>query len=262
MTVRRRVQLAVLGISLVVAGVAVVAQVQFPFRGGRGRGEPIPDSLHVPYDGRFAFVRLRYASNFGGFGFRREPPWSHDYPRGERNFMKILKEITYLTPHLTESNILTLDDPELFNFPVAYMCEPGFWTLTEPEAAAFRAYLLKGGFAIFDDFRGSDWDNFEEQIRTVLPDARFVELDATHPIFHSFFEINSLEFVQYYDRGTPIFYGVFEDNDPKKRLMLIANYNNDISEYWEFSDTGFVPIDLSNEAYKFGVNYIVYGMTH
>ena len=55
---------------------------------------------------------------------------------------------------------------------------------------------------------------------------------------------------------------MFEDNDPAKRLQLVANYNNDLGEYWEFSDTGWVPIDLSNEAYKFGVNYIVYGMTH
>ena len=258
MSLRR---LLLMGLALAVGSV-VAAQVQLPFR-GRGRNrEPIPESAHVPYDGQFAFVRLRYASNLGGFGFRREPPWSHDYPRGERNFMKILKEVPYLTPHLNESNILTLDDPELFNFPVAYMCEPGYWTLTDAEAAGFGAYLKKGGLAIFDDFRGSDWENFEQQIRTVLPDARLVELDATHPIFHSFFEINSLEFVQYYDSGTPLFMGVFEDNDPKKRLLLIANYNNDISEYWEFSDTGFVPIDLSNEAYKFGVNYIVYGMTH
>ena len=60
----------------------------------------------------------------------------------------------------------------------------------------------------------------------------------------------------------PAWYGVFEDNDPAKRLLLVANDNNDLGEYWEFSDTGWVPIDLSNEAYKFGVNYIIYGMTH
>ena len=44
--------------------------------------------------------------------------------------------------------------------------------------------------------------------------------------------------------------------------MIMANLNNDISEYWEWSDTGFLPIELSNEASKLGVNYIVYGMTH
>ena len=58
------------------------------------------------------------------------------------------------------------------------------------------------------------------------------------------------------------FYGVYEDNDPNARLMLVANYNNDIGEYWEYSDTGWLPIDLSNEAYKFGVNYVLYAMTH
>jgi hypothetical protein len=142
------------------------------------------------------------------------------------------------------------------------MSEPGFWTLSDKEAEGLRAYLHKGGFVIFDDFRGWDLDNFQAQIRRALPESRLVELDATHPIFHSFFEINSLEFVQYYDRGKPVFYGIFEDNDPKKRLMVIANYNNDLGEYWEFSDTGFVPIDLSNEAYKYAVNYMIYAMTH
>ncbi len=61
---------------------------------------------------------------------------------------------------------------------------------------------------------------------------------------------------------TPSYWGLFEDNDPKKRLMVIADVNNDISEYWEFSGTGVYIVDLSNEAYKFGVNYVMYGLTH
>ena len=226
----------------------------------------------VAYDGRFTFARLRYSetADFGGGRFRgrgrgQGPPWSHDYPRAERNFMKILEEITTLTPYTGEAGgtILDIGSPELFKFPVAYMAEAGFWTQTDEEAANLRAYLTKGGFIIFDDFRGGDWDNFEAQMRRVLPDARFVGLDVSHPIFHSFFDIATLNFTQFYGRELPAqFIGVFEDNDPAKRLLLVANYNNDIGEYWEFSDTGWTPIDLSNEAYKLGVNYIVYGMTH
>ena len=56
--------------------------------------------------------------------------------------------------------------------------------------------------------------------------------------------------------------GIFEENDPARRLMVIANYNNDVAEYWEWSVTGMLPIDMSNEAYKLGVNYMVYGLTH
>lgn len=240
----------------------------------RERGGPTP-SLEggvLPYDGKFTFARLRYETGMprGGGGFFRrggwrEPPWAHDYPRAERNFMKILKEVTVIDPYLGPAggSILGLDSPELFKYPVAYMSEPGFWTMTEAEAQNLRRYFQKGGFVIFDDFRGADLVNFEEQLRRVLPDARLVPLDGTHPIFHSFFDIDSpLDFIQMYDEGQPVFYGVFEDNDPKKRLLLIANYDNDIGEYWEYSDTGYNPIDLTNEAYKFGVNYIVYALTH
>jgi hypothetical protein len=96
----------------------------------------------------------------------------------------------------------------------------------------------------------------------VLPGEQPVALTLDHPIFHAFFDIPTLNFVQYYDRGTPIFYGMYPHNDGSKPLQLIANFNNDVSEYWEYSDTGFTAIDLSNEAYKLGVNYVIYAMTH
>ena len=247
--------LAIVGI----VALAVTALAQR--RGGFGGGEGAPIEPNTRYDGRFTFVRLRYGPPV--LFQSQRVAWSHDYPAGERHFMKILNEITYLAPHTEESNILALDDAELFKYPLAYMAEPGRWIMTTEEAATFRAYLLKGGFVIFDDFRDYDWNNFEAQMRRVLPEGRFVDLDASSPVFHSFFEINNLDIVpQYYDRAAPSFRGIFEGNDPKKRMMVMVNYNTDISEYWEWSDTGFKPIDESNEAYKLGVNYIMYGMTH
>ena len=113
------------------------------------------------------------------------------------------------------------------------------------EAAALRAYMQKGGFVIVDDFKaygdfGSPgWEVFEANMKRVLPDVRFFDMSATHPIFHSFFEINNLDIVpQAYNAGQPIFRGVYEDNDPSKRLMMIVNYNTDISQFWEWSGTG------------------------
>jgi hypothetical protein len=105
------------------------------------------------------------------------------------------------------------------------MAEPGFLTLTDGEVAAFRGYLLKGGFVIFDDFaeRRGGWDNFEAQMRRVLPEGRFVDLDASNPIFHAFFEIPNLDIIpQYYDTGKPIFRGIYENNDPTKRLLVMV----------------------------------------
>ncbi|MBI2834967.1 MAG: DUF4159 domain-containing protein [Acidobacteria bacterium] len=260
-----RACLALIIAVLAAGGLAAAALAQEGWFGGRGRVEDAEAEGNSAYDGRFVFVRLRYAASSGGLGFRRGrlAPWAHDYPRADVHFMKILEATTFIAPRIDGSNILALDDPALFAFPVAYMSEPGFWRPSDTEVDGLRAYLTKGGFVIFDDFDGPDLDNLKEQMRRVLPDGRFVELDGSHPIFHSFFDIDApLEFIPPYGQGQPVFYGMFEDNDPAKRLIAVANFNNDIGEYWEFSDTGLVPIDLSNEAYKLGVNYVVYAMTH
>ena len=226
---------------------------------GGDRFSQIPIAPNTPYDGRFTFVRIRYGPDYG-FASQRLP-WSHDYPAGEQHFMKILDELSLLNPH-EATNILPFDSPDLAKYPVAYLCEPGGWSLTDEEAAGLRAYLHKGGFVIVDDFRYQHWGNFEAQMGRVLPEARFFDLNLSAPIFHSFFEIKTLDIPQYYDPPPAIFRAVYEDNDPTRRIMVMINYNTDISEFWEWSDAGLKPIDESNEAFKLGVNYVVYGMTH
>ncbi len=238
-------------------------------RRGRGdRGESTPTdykAFNVPYGIDFTFVRIRYEEGFSGRFGRGNPGWAHDYPRAERNFSKIVNELTNVEMRPDASNILMFNDPELFNYPIAYLSEPGFWTMSPDEETGFRDYLLKGGFLIVDDFAGrGQWANFASQVAQAFPELRLERLDASHPIFNSFFAIEQDdldEFVHPYGRGRPEFWGLFEDNDPESRLLMIANYNNDIGDYWEFSDTGWVPIDLSNEAYKLGVNYVMYAMT-
>jgi hypothetical protein len=205
---------------------------------------------NIPYDGRFTFARLRFtpSSSFEGMGGggRGGPDlkWDHDYPRAERHLMKILEETTVMRPYLDGGNIYATDDPELMKYPVAYLSEPGFWTMTEKEVEGLR--------------------NYDTQIHRVLPDAQLIELDETAAIFNTFFDVESLETAAptYGRRFKPTYFGIFEDNDRDKRLLVIANYNNDLGDLWEWSDTGFLPVQVTNEAYKLGVNYIVYGMTH
>jgi hypothetical protein len=248
---RRHALFVAAGIVLAVCATAAVAQ-DFGFR---RRGRAVITGEKTPYDGRFTFARLRH-----GFEGRGEPPWAHDYPRAERNFAQILKEITLVDPNLHASNVYTQDDPDIFTSPFLYVSEPGFWTMNEEEMTNLQNYVKKGGFIIFDDFRGDHWFNFEEHVRRIIPNARLVELGADHPVFHSFFDIRIEETQGYY--GQVSFQGVFEDNDPAKRLLLVANYNHDLGESWEYSDTGFVPVDLTNDAYKYGVNYVIYALTH
>ncbi len=220
---------------------------------------------NVPYNGRFTFARLRFTPSWwgpGDFMWGLDLKWNHDYARAETHLMKILRELTTMEPN-TETNILAMDDPELFRYPWAYLCEVGFWTLTDAEARGLRNYLLKGGFLVVDDFVSDHWINFETQMQKVMPEARLIPVDPRDPIFDCFFHIDASKYVHpYYPQVRPIYYGIYEHNDPTQRLMAIVNYNNDVGEYWEWSDQGWVPIELSNEAYKLGVNYVIYGQTH
>src|SRR3989441_11311503 len=153
-----------------------------------------PHRTDLTYDGQFTFVRLRWKSDFGFSRRGFAAAWNHDYPRAEQNLSLILQELTALDIRTDGSLILTLDDPKLFKYPIAFMWEPGFWNLTDREAESFRDYLLKGGFAVFEDFDGAQqWNNFEMQMRRGLAPAPVVRLDRPNRIFSAVFTIIDID---------------------------------------------------------------------
>jgi hypothetical protein len=179
----------------------------------------IPVMPNPKYDGQFTFARLRWGPEFRMVG--QSVPWSHDYPDGEHHFMQILNEITLVRPKITETSIIGLTDPALFKYPVAYMCEPGFLQVNDQEAAAFRAYLEKGGFVIFDDFaenRGG-WYAFSSQMQVSSPaPAGSSSTAGTRSSTRSSRFDRPLDLIPPYDQQyKPIYYGLFEGNDPARR---------------------------------------------
>lgn len=247
---------------------ALLALPALAQRGGfRGMAEGT-FAPNVRYDGRFTFARIAYNREryAGATGPSQWVMWSHDYPKGDAHITKIVAELSTLWADLDHTNIFYLDDPELTKFPFAYLCEPGAWQPSAAEVEGMRNYLAKGGFVLVDDIGANQWSNMEAQLRRVLPDLRLLPVPNTHPIFDSFFRIRDPVGVvagagAY--RGVPEYYGLYEDNDPSKRLMMIVNYKGDVSEYWEWSDQGnFAPITETNDAYKLGVNYVIYALTH
>jgi hypothetical protein len=238
-----------IGLCVLVALISAVAAASA--QRWRVRIEP-----NVSYDAQFTFVRIRYTV-YGRSG------WEFDYPAMERNLMTMVRELTTIVPHVDGSNIHTLDDPELLKYPIAYLSEPGYWLPSDAEVQGLRTYLAKGGFLIVDDFMRGEWYNFEQQIKRVLPDAHIHELEVSHPIFQSFFRLTTLEMSYPHDAGLRAeFRGIFEDNDRTKRLLVIINYNNDIGDYMEWSGAGWWPVNITNDAYKLAINYLVYGLTH
>jgi hypothetical protein len=263
---RRGLALSVIAATLAAGAVTVSAQ-----RGQRGMPAPYsPPLADAKYDGRFTFVRLSYTVGPGGFYYMGGvPSWAHGYAHAEENFLQILDTVSDINAHLNESKVINVGDPELFRYPVSYMTEAGYLTMNNDEAAAVRVYLQKGGFIIVDDFREdsrrglSGWSNFAGVMERVWPGGKFLPVTGAHPIFHSFYDIDHPElFVTAYDNVTPEYYGLFENNDPTKRMLMMVNFMNDISEYWEFQKGGINWAANTNDAYKMGVNFFIYGITH
>jgi hypothetical protein len=161
------------------------------------------------------------------------------------------------------SSVIDFGDPQLMRYPIVYFSEPGYWDPTEEDVKNVREYLQKGGFMIIDDFRQFHFPNLQYQMSRVLKDAQWIEIKPGSAVWDSFFRIEGEDLMRPGIYGPPVQYlGIFEDNDPDKRLMVVANYNNDTGDAWQWSDQGFLPIDLTNDAYKLGVNYVMYALTH
>jgi hypothetical protein len=251
----RSIRTWIAGLVMVLLALPIEAQ-----RGGGGfRMQGLYGLPRTPrYDGQFTLARLYYSGYQG---------WAFDWPEMEGHLGRILNDLTTLRTDHDRDNVFRMDDPELLKFPVAYLSEPGFWYPTDQEAEGLRTYIRKGGFLIVDDFHfPEEWAVFEVAMRKVLPGARIDRLDVTHPIFNSFFPIKSLK-VPYPGRLGELglmgeFFGIVDPEDPRGRLMVVINYNIDIGDYMEHSNRGWYAVAPTNEAYKFGINYLIYALTH
>lgn len=203
------------------------------------------------------------------------PPWHHDYPSADRFFVGLIHELTSVRVNPDSFKIVRLDDPEVFKYPFLYLSEPGFLNLDSTEIANLGEYFRRGGFIVADDFRTPNYfaqfgirDPDELQVlrhylSLAVPEYRFVKLDVRHPIFHSFYDIQSLKMSPPYGEDTPGFVPEFWGlEDEHGTVRLVANYNNDIGDFWKYLDEGDKPMRESGLAIRLGINYVAYAMSH
>jgi hypothetical protein len=216
----------------------------------------------------FTFARVEFTMNVQAT-FQREAPWHHDYPYSEDLYLTMLKEVTGVSTSKDSYKIVHFNDPDIFQFPFLYVSEPGFMNLTESEVKGLRAYLDRGGFVMFDDFRGRDLLNLQRQMKLVYPDRDMVRLDVSHEIFHSFYDIETLDMqLPYGGDGSDPRFGTaaraefWAMKDDEDRVIMIANHNNDFGEFWEWVDRGEMPFQPAAQSVRFGINYLIYAMTH
>ena len=246
----------------------------------RGRfGAYVRTATPESFDGRFNFCRVMFSySNMGRGG-----GWMVDYPRADVNLSIRLSELTKTqisTDAAGEPNhvVVRLTDAELFNCPFIMMTEVGSVYFTPEEALALRTYLLKGGFLWADDFWGSyAWDNWASEFSKVLPPHEYPpkELTLDHPLFRSQFvmkRVPQIPSINHWfgsgggtsergaDSAIPTARGI---SDAQGRLLVLVTHNTDIGDSWEReADDPSYFYTFSVEGYAFGINTLLYAMSH
>jgi len=167
----------------------------------------------------------------------------------------------------TSYKIVRLDSPDIFKYPFLYLSEPGFMTLNDKEIANLGEYIRRGGFIMADDFRTAEYLHGPEELEVLryylkkaLPDRELVRLDVNNPIFHVFYDVDTLNMDPPYALPRkPEFWGLTDEHG---NLQLVANYNNDLGDFWKYLDEGQKPLKDSTRAIRIGMNYFIYAMTH
>jgi uncharacterized protein DUF4159 len=265
---------------LLLAVVFVASTVAAQFRGGRrGFGRAARFATIEDFDGGFQFCRLVVRESGRGDG----AGWSVDYPRADINLSIRLSELTRThvsmdPPDEPRPLLVNLGDPApLSHCPFVMMTEPGRAYFTLEEAAELRAYLLRGGFLWADDYWGEyAWEFFDTQLRQVLPSAMYpvVDLPRDHPIFHQLLDaskVPQIPGIGYWDgagrtwersRSEAVAH-IRAINDARGRVMVLLTHDTDFGDSYEReAENPEYFMKFSVPGYAFGINVIVYAMTH
>jgi hypothetical protein len=271
MTVRGTFVLVMLGI-LLGGSVHVYARNHWAMY-EREMQDPVNDPPDAEVPAEWSFARLRYPSG-GGFRGGSYGRWGIDANKGDRLFIVALKRLSRIDARSIEQ-IVDVDSDEMFDWPFLYAVTANDWTLNEQQAARLGKFFERGGFLVTDDVHGDqEWGDFMYGVDQAMPGAMDEEIPPDDPIFHGTYDITDLSMIpgyNIYDRGSPYERGNSQTQrgagwkavrDKKGRIVVAGWLNQDLGDAWEFADHPEYPEDLSNRAFRFGVNYIVYTMTH
>lgn len=196
--------------------------------------------------------------------------WATDFPKADHQFLVVLQRLVRVDAYDLE-NAVSLADPALRRFPLLYAVEVGYMELTPEEIHGLRGYLEAGGLLIVDDFWGTrEWDQFERNMRLVLPGRPIVELPSDHPVFTTYYQMDEVKQVPALGRGifgrptweqdgyVPHVRGILDDRGD---LMVLINWNTDLGDAWEWAEDPMYPLEYSTYAFEMGANMVVYGMS-
>jgi len=267
---------AVVALALVL-GTGALAQRLFQ---GREEG---PRPTFAP-NAEFHFLRLEYTDlpqfhrrwGYASRDGRGEGWWMVDWPDADDHFSMGIQRLTRVDTG--EPKHFRLTDDQIFNYPWIYATQTGWWGLSDAEVKRLREYLLRGGFLVVDDFWGPEqWEVFRQTMERVLPNHPIPDLAPTDSVMHVLYDIREKDrtFIpgtRHLRRGAggtvevrqppgtePTWRALYDD---KERMVVAVNFNTDVGDAWEYADSPEYPEAMTSLAYRYGINYVVYAMTH
>ncbi len=226
-----------------------------------------------PEKAEFYFLRLEYKDA----SFVRRPWgrgwWMQDMPEAEVHFSQGIERLTRI--HVGDCRHTPLTDNRIYEYPWIYATQVAWWDLSEPEVLKLRDYLDRGGFLVVDDFHGDrDWQLFAASMARVLPGKAILDIEDSNPVMNLVFDIKERTFIpglRHLRRGPggtttvqptaipPTWRAIYDDQG---RMQVAINFNMDIGDAWEHADLPEYPEQMTSLSYRFGINYILYSMTH
>jgi hypothetical protein len=265
---RRKLALRIAIAAVILCCLAGIASSQTARR-SRDSGSDSPDA-------EFHMARVIYRT-FGGAGSHGiiQPWWAVDYPYAEEHFLVALRRVTNIQI-ADDSRHLELTDDRIFQYPFLFMQQPGQgnWRPTTLEAARLREYLLRGGFLLIDDLHSEyDWAVLQGALQRVFPERPIVDIPNDDPLMHVFYDLDDrspIPGVRHLRRarngqivaqmeGPTRWRGIYGDDG---YLMVAINFNIDMGDAWEHADDPLYPVPMTALAYRLGINYVIYTMTH
>jgi hypothetical protein len=271
-----------MGALLLLAGAGLAQR----FGGVRFQGHDEGPAAVFPSRAEFHFIRVEYTDlpefhRFFGFSSRNgrgDGWWLVDWPDADEHFSTGVQRLTRV--ETGEPLHMSLTDDRLFDNPWIYATQTGWWGLNNAETARLKEYLLRGGFLMVDDFWGPDpeqWEVFKETMQRVMPNKPISDIAMGDSVMHVLYDIQQkdLSFIpgtRHLRRGPggtvvveqpfgtqPAWRAMYDD---KNRMVVAVNYNTDIGDAWEYADAPEYPEHMTALAYRYGINYLVYSMTH